>query len=274
MNVIHPQGVYNNQPPENVFLATDNMGTNYGCGTIIYTYQPDIFPDRPHNMFLSLDCQPAAQYLIFGALLARAHQIWHEKNPAEGARVYTSLSPSDSQQLEFYLHNGFDVTPADQMLRLECPPAEERAPLGFDYQQTPLNTFGEQSALIARLNQNGINHINQNYLAQALTMPHFLCLSLVYTGANGAPALAGEALLAGHGGSSEVLAMYIAPAFRRQGLGTSLLRHAMTILSREGVSLFTSTILSNSKPQVALARHFNPTPVGQGCIYPSMELNP
>ena len=36
MRVIHPQGIYNGHPPENVFIAIDDMGTQFGMGTIVY----------------------------------------------------------------------------------------------------------------------------------------------------------------------------------------------------------------------------------------------
>ena len=45
MQVIHPQGMYNNLPPEDVFIALDDMGTEMGVGYIIYQYQPHIYPD-------------------------------------------------------------------------------------------------------------------------------------------------------------------------------------------------------------------------------------
>ena len=46
MRVYHPQGMYNNIPPENVFLAADEMGNEIGVGYIIRVMQPNVFPDR------------------------------------------------------------------------------------------------------------------------------------------------------------------------------------------------------------------------------------
>ena len=69
MRVYHPQGMYNNIPPENVFLAADEMGNEIGVGYIIRVMQPNVFPDRPVNLFISMECQPVARYMLFGALV-------------------------------------------------------------------------------------------------------------------------------------------------------------------------------------------------------------
>lgn len=120
MRVYHPQGMYNNIPPENVFLAADEMGNEIGVGYIIRVMQPNVFPDRPVNLFISMECQPVARYMLFGALVARARQMRDEK-PQLKARVYTAISPGDARTKEFYLHNGFTCEDTEDMLRLEIP---------------------------------------------------------------------------------------------------------------------------------------------------------
>lgn len=92
MRVYHPQGMYNNMPPENVFLAADEMGNEIGVGYIIRVMQPNIFPDRPVNLYISMECQPVARYMLFGALVARARQM-RDENPQLRARVYTGHYP-------------------------------------------------------------------------------------------------------------------------------------------------------------------------------------
>ena len=82
MRVYHPQGMYNNLPPENVFLAADEMGNEIGVGYIIRVMQPNVFPDRPVNLFISMECQPVARYMLFGALVARARQMRDENPPS------------------------------------------------------------------------------------------------------------------------------------------------------------------------------------------------
>ena len=86
MRVYHPQGMYNNIPPENVFLAADEMGNEIGVGYIIRVMQPNVFPDRPVNLFISMECQPVARYMLFGALVALVPQmICAQRKKAAGA---------------------------------------------------------------------------------------------------------------------------------------------------------------------------------------------
>ena len=273
MKVIHPQGIYNGLPPENVFMAIDDMGKQYGLATIVYQHQPDMFPDRPHNMFINLDSEPAAQYLLFGALMGRAQQLWRDANPNQCARVYTSVHPADAGRLAFYEHNGFDLNVSENAVRLELPEGPGREPMGCEAKQIPLSILQEQTDFILRLQQNGVTYIDLPYLQQMQVQPHFLGLGLIYNAPEG-PRLIGEIILAGQGSSCEILAMYIIPEYRRQGLGRILLHRAMAIMATEGVTLVVARILSNSLPQCRLAANFRATVTRQETIFPSVYLNP
>lgn len=273
LKVIHPQGLFNGNPPKNVFIAVDDMGTQRGMGSIVYQYQPDMFPDRPHNMFISLDSQPVAQYLLFGALMGRAQQLWQEMGPSQPARVYTSSHPFDARLLSFYEHNGFDITVSENAVRLQIPEGACREPMGCTSHQISLNTVEEQAEFIARLQRGGVSYIDQPYLQRMMMQPHFLGLGMVYSAKQGAT-LIGEIALAGQGSSCEVLGMYIIPEYRRQGLGRVLLHQAITIVATEGVTTVTAHILSNSQPQCRLAADFQATVTGQETLFPSLYLNP
>ena len=273
MRVIHPQGIYNGITPENVFIAVDDMGTQYGVGSIVYQYQPDMFPDRPHNLFISLESQPASQYLLFGALMGRAQQLWHDNGAGQGARVYTSVHPGDTGRLAFYERNGFDLNVAENAVRLEIPEGPGREPMGCSTNQLPLGSAQEQIDFICRLQQNGVGYIDQPFLQQMQIQPHFLGLGMIYKTQEG-PKLVGEIILAGQGNSCEVLAMYIIPEYRRQGLGRVLLHRAMAIMATEGVNLVVAHILSNSMPQCRLAANFHAAVTRQETLFPSVYLNP
>lgn len=273
MRVIHPQGIYNGNPPENVFIAMDDMGTQYGISTIVYQHQPDMFPDRPHNMFITLDSQPAAQYLLFGAVMGRAQQLWHEHGAGQRARIYTSVQPDDQGRLAFYERNGFDLNVAENAVRLEIPEGYGREPMGCVINQLPLGSLQEQTDFLCRLQQNGVTYIDLPFLQKMQIQPHFLGLGMIYNTKNG-PVLIGEIILAGQGSSCEVLALYIIPEYRRQGLGRVLLHRAMSIVSAEGVSLIVGHILSNSLPQCRLASSFRCTITRQETLFPSLYLNP
>ena len=117
MTIVHPQQPVNGLNPEDVFYAIDDLGAQTGYGFILYQLQPGLYPDCPVNLYFSIDGDPASRYLLFGALVARA-RVLQSVNPQLRCRLYTSLSPSDVQMKDFYLHNGFDCDETDEILQL------------------------------------------------------------------------------------------------------------------------------------------------------------
>lgn len=274
MKVIHPLGMVNNNPPENVFIAVDESEKQYGLASIVYQYQPHLFPDRPHTMYIDLQSEPAAQYLLFGALMGRAQQLWHlSANPQERARVYTQVSAGDREQLAFWEHNGFDVTARDQFITMDAPVGYGRDPMGCSPRQASLNTPQEQIEFICRMQQNGVAGLDQAFLGELMRLPHFLALGMLYNTPTGQQ-LVGEILMAGEGSTCEVLGLYVTPEYRRQGMGTVLLHRGMAIMAGEGVTRINARILSNSEPQCRLFRRFDYQVIDEQTVFPSMYLEP
>ena len=267
MRVYHPQGMYNNMPPENVFLAADEMGNEIGVGYIIRVMQPNIFPDRPVNLFISMECQPVARYMLFGALVARARQM-RDENPQLKARVYTAITPGDARTKEFYLHNGFTCEDTEDMLRLEIPAGDGKIPMSCAVAPVPLNTLEEQNAFIYRLVMNDITFMDANYLQGLMRMPHFLALGL-YRNTD----LIGEIVMAGEGENCELISMYMTPPNRRQGMGRALLHRSMAVMAAEGVTKVTTRILSRSIPQKRLMESFQCRLLGVSTVYPGMNID-
>lgn len=266
MQVNHPQGMYHNLPPEDVFIAVDDLGNQMGVGYIIYQYQPHLYPDCPINLYFTLDCQPAARYMLFGALVARARQL-RDSNPHLAARVYTNVAPGDTRMRDFYEHSGFACNDTEDLLQLTIPEGDGRIPMSCSPVVTPLNTLEEQSALLYRLQQNDITYIDPNYLAQLQHLPHFIALGL-YRNTD----LIGEIIMAGEGDSCELIAIYITPPNRRQGMGKALLHRCMAIMATEGVTRVTARIMSRSIPQKALMNAFQGSSLGVTMLYPGLRL--
>ena len=267
MTIVHPQQPVNGLNPEDVFYAIDDLGTQTGYGFILYQLQPGLYPDCPVNLYFSLDGDPASRYLLFGALVARA-RILQNVNPQMRCRLYTSLSPSDVQMKDFYLHNGFDCNETDQMLQLTIPFGDGRIPMSCTVAPTPLNTWDEQNSLIYRLQMNDITFIDMNYLNSMMRMPRFLTLGL-YRNA----VLIGEAILAGQGQDAELAAIYIEPSSRGQGMGRALLHRSLAIMAAEGVTRVTARTMSRSIPQQRLMNDFSARVIGVNMIVPGMYLN-
>ena len=267
MTIVHPLQPVNGLNPEDVFYAVDDLGAQTGYGFILYQQQPGLYPDCPVNMYFSLDGDPASRFLLFGALVARA-KVLQNVNPALRARLYTSISPSDTQLRDFYLHNGFDCDETDQVLQLAMPYGDGRIPMSCTVAPTPLHTWDEQNSLIYRLQMNEITFVDMNYLNSLMRMPRFLTLGL-YRNA----VLIGEAILAGAGADCELAAIYIEPGSRNQGMGRALLHRSMAIMAAEGVSRVTARIMSRSLPQQKLMNDFGASVIGVNMIFPGIYLN-
>lgn len=267
MTIVHPQQPVNGLPPEDVFYAIDDLGTQMGFGYILYQFQPGIYPDCPVNLYFSIDGDSSARYLLFGALIARA-RILQNINPQYRARLYTSLNPADTVMKDFYLHNGFDCDEADQLLQLTVPFGDGRIPMSCTVVPTPLNTWEEQEALLERLNRNEITFIDRGYLDTIRHMPHFMTLGL-YRNA----LLIGEVIMAGQGADCELVAIYIDQGSRHQGMGHALLHRMMAIMSAEGVVRVTTRVMSRSLPQCHLMNGFGAVPLGVNMLFPGMYLS-
>ena len=267
MNIVHPREPVNGMNPEDVFYAVDDLGAQAGYGFILYQLQPGLYPDCPVNMYFSLAGDPSSRYLLFGAVVARA-QVLQNVNPQMRARLYTSIDPSDIQMKDFYLHNGFDCEETDQIVQLTMPFGDGRIPMSCTVAPTPLNTWEEQNSLIYRLQMNDITFMDLNYLNTLQRMPHFMTLGL-YRNA----LLIGEVIMAGRGGECELVAIYIEPGSRNQGMGKALLHRMMAIMAAEGVTRITTRIMSRSVPQRRLMDDFGASVLGINMIFPGMYLN-
>jgi GNAT superfamily N-acetyltransferase len=267
MTILHPLQPVNNMNPEDVFYAVDDLGTQVGYAWILYQLQPGLYPDCPVNLYFALEGDASSRYLLFGAVIARARVLLNV-NPQLRARLYTNIAPSDTQMKDFYLHNGFDCDETDDILSLSIPYGDGRIPMSCTVAPTPLHTWDEQNSLIYRLQMNEITFVDLNYLQSLMRMPHFMTLGL-YRNA----VLIGEVIMAGQGSSCELVAIYIEPGSRNQGMGKALLHRMMAIMAAEGVTTVTTRIMSRSLPQQKLMNNFSPTVLGINMVFPGIYLD-
>ena len=266
MRVYHPLAPYQGISPENVFLAADDMGTEIGAGYVIHFYQPDLFPDRPVNLYIQMDAQPSARYMLLGALLARAQQL-RDQTPYLKARIYAQAGVDDAAACDSYLHNGFQMDDAEDMVRLEMLEGVGKVPMSCTVANVPLASEYEQNAFLYRLNMNRIAPLNLGFLDVLRQKPHFLALGIYRSGQ-----VAGELLMSGEGYRCDVVAMYVHPSCRRMGMAKGLLGRGMDMLRQEGVSQVNGLVLRRSIPQCALAHSFNAKFLKTTALYPGMNL--
>ena len=266
MQVTHPQEPFMNLPQEDVFVVVNDYGVQLGYGYVMYQYQPSVYPDRPVNIFFTMDCAPEAEYLLFGALVARARQMW-EQHPGVPARMYTSVATGDARKLSFLEHNGFSMGNSEDLVRLHIPSEIGAELFNCSIIPLPLNTPQEATALVTRLQLNSLGHISQQHLQTLQACPVFHVWGLLY-GQN----LVGECIIAGRNEAAELVAIYIVPEHQRRGLGKHLLNRALSIVGQEGVQEVRARIMSASQPQVRLVRAFNAELLEQTLMFPCRNL--
>ena len=255
-----------NVPPEDVFVAVNDLGVQHGYGYVMYQYQPSVYPDKPVNIFFTMDCTPEAEYLIFGALVARARQL-REQNPGVGARLYTSVTPGDARKLSFLEHNGLTMGNSEDLVRLHIPADPGAEMFNCSIIPLPLNTPQEAAALVDRLRLNGLGHITAQHLQGLQVSPVFHVWGILY-----GQSLVGECIIAGRSDLAELTGLYIVPEFQRRGLGKHLLKRALGIVGQEGVGEVRARIMSASQPQVRRVRNFGAELLEQTLMFPSLDL--
>lgn len=265
MKLIHPQGRVNGLPPQDVVYAVDDMGTTHGSGSLTYQFQPNLCPDCPVNIYLSISSTSAARYLLFGALVARARVI--RQNDRCRVRLYTSVAPNDTESLNFYRENGFTDQDAEQRVVMAVPPGDGRIPMGCSVAKVPLDTPEDKAAFLGRMQQNDLTYLKPDLLAQLQTLPHFEAFGLWYT-----TSLAGEVLMAGIGDSAELYGIYTQEGLRRQGMARALLHRTMAVMGTQGVTRVTAGMVSRSVPQTRLLNAFGAQVTAVTAIYPGMDI--
>lgn len=266
MKIEHPTAYWKGQPPENVFLVSDEMGTQVGAGYVVYQYLPNLYPDRPVNVFFQTEGERSGQYMLFGALIARARQL-RDQNPGEPGRIYTCLDPRDQVMIDFCTHNGMNCSEREVAMRLAIPEGEVHLPLGCSTELTPLYMAEQQDAFIQRLRRNDVSSVDVAFLGQLQRTEHFHAVGLFSGGS-----LAGEILVAGNGQQAELVAFYVENGFRRMGLGTSLCRWALWALKCEGVRSAGARFVTRSLPQKALARALGGRESETTAVFPQLFM--
>ncbi len=266
MQITNPQEPFMNLPPEDVFVAVNDYGVQLGYGYVMYQYQPSVYPDRPVNIFFTMDCAPEAEYLLFGGLVARARRL-REQHPNAPARMYTSVTPGDARKISFLEHNGLTMGNSEDLVRLHIPQDNGAEMFNCSIIPVPLHTPQALYELAERLQKNGLGHITPQHLQTLQVSPVFHAFGILY-----GQSLVGECIIAGRSGSAELVGIYIAPEYQRRGLAKHLLKRALSIVGQEGVSEVHARIMSASQPQVRLVRHFNAELVEQTLMFPCIDL--
>lgn len=266
MRITHPIAPYQGFQPEDVFFVSDDRLTQLGTGYVIRFEQPSMYPERPVHYFISIEAQPQARSMLFGALLARAEQL-QAATGAKPARLYACVSPDDTAMLRFYEECGLVADDAEDVVRFEPVAGEQRAPMGMQYGSVPLQDMPSRMAFLERVNYNCIQAFEQDYLTLWQQQPLFMALGF-YQGT----LPVSEVILTGAEETATLLHIYTLSNYRRQHIANQLLGAACGILSARGVKNIYAHVFRRNRPQVNLMDKLNASFVKTVNILPGMDM--
>ncbi len=267
MHVYHPQQTTNGIPPENVFLVADSANMTIAEGFLVHTYHPYLFPERPINMFISVNSKGPGRDMLLGALLARAYQL-RQQQPMLRARVFAQVGIQDAPMMSFYLEGGFGKDDALDVVKLSMPNAKPSAPMGYDMGQVPLQTPMQQQALLMRMNIYRLDVLQIPLLQRYMSMQHFMALYI-----SRGKDIVGEILFTGEGPAAKIIGLYIMPQYRRMGLAKTLIAAGMRYLGDVGCTHFEADVIRRNAAQCALAQSCNATFIRTACFYPGLNYD-
>ncbi len=266
--VIHPQQPYQSIRQEDMFLAVNEMGVQMGSGYVQYQFQPHLYPDKPVNIYFHMDCTPEAEYCIFGALVARARAL-RQQNPGVAGRLYTSVGPDEERKIDFFSHNGMQMTNGEDLVQLQLPDDTGAERFNCSVITLPISGPQDLQSLVQRLHQNGLEHITLPLLQDmAARYPGMLRVWGLLYGKD----LVSECIVAGYPGAAELLGIYTTPMQRRSCMAKHLLHRVLGILRQEGTVDVTARIMTASEPQVRLMNDFGAVKKESLLLFPSLDI--
>ncbi len=266
MYIQHPASEYQGIAAEDSYFVFSDQHIQLGYGYIIHFYQNELYPEQPHHFYLSMDAQPSARSLLYGALYARSTQMKTQLNAPTG-RLYTQTDPKETELFRFYQKMGLRDDDAEDMYSFVLPYGRAAAPMGFEYWQSPLSTPQDESALLERINRYRIQPVSRDYLTLWRQQEHFLALAFYR---QGIPVC--ECVITGTGTSATLLSIFTLPQFRNKRLAVQLIEAASVHLRNQGVQMIYTHVFRRNRPQMGLIRHFAGTFVRTVNQLPGVEI--
>lgn len=267
MHLFHPPQSVNGLPPENTFYVADSANMTVADGFLIHTYHPYLFPERPINLFMNIRSKGPGRDLLMGALLARAQQL-REQTPQMKARLFTQVSPQDTEMLAFLMESGFDANDALDVVLLGVPNARTSAPMGYDMDYVPLNDMGQLQGFLQRMNTYRLDAWQPQMLQRYMSFPHFMALYI-----SRGTEIVGEIAFTGDGQAAKLIGLYVTPNYRNHGLAKCLIASGMKVLSEKGVTHVEADVIRRNELQRRLAASCGATYMRTACYYPGMNYD-
>lgn len=268
MHLSHPSAPFQGIPKEDVFFAAGDNMIQMGYGYVIVTMQPELYPERPMQIYLHISAQPSARSLLLGALLGRAEQI-RAYYPGIKGRIYAHLPAGQSDMLNFYLHSGFTYDDAEEEYIFTLPEGNlPSPPMGCQFASVPLQTPDEFALFLSRINHYRMTPIGMDYLTVQAQQPHFMALGFY----RGGQPVAELFTTGAQNGIAGLVSMYVRQDCRRQGMAKALLLSCAALLRERGVTQCMAQIYSRNLPQKGLMRSLSAVRRRMDAILPGIDI--
>ncbi|MGI6214841.1 MAG: GNAT family N-acetyltransferase [Christensenellales bacterium] len=250
MHLSNPSGPFQGLPKEDVFFASSDDFIQLGYGYVVLSMQEKLYPERPLQIYICIEAQPAARSLLLGALLARAEVLRAGFSNIK-CRIYTRIEANNWDLLNFYTKSGFVNNNAEEEYIFSL--SEEKAPtppMGCQFASVPLQDTHQCSDFLSRLNAFRLSPIPMDYLTLQMQQPYFMALGFY----RGGQPLAEMIMSGSNPNTAGLIMLYVQPEYRRRGLGSSLVRCGASLLKSRGLNQCLAQIYSNNSAQAGLLK--------------------
>lgn len=251
----------------NKFSASDEHGIRHGVCVIRKRDLSRIFPDRPVQYEIIMNCDEKSRYLLWSAATTRALVLASaEKAPS---RVFASLKPDEGELKELLTVLGFCFR--DGIVRYEKAVTSERVydpiPEGCTIVRDYLTREDELTRCLNRYNECFGKSEKRDWLEALRDKPDFARVLMVSRSE-----LCGEALLWTSGRTGVVGILQTSRKWRRQGVASYLLEDARKYFNSLGISEMSIDVWLSSPGCVPLAEKKGFIPGKPLLAYPYIDI--
>lgn len=255
-------------PPENTFVAYDDLEAELGSATVTETFCDEICPRRPHHLLIRTTGDEVARDALLGAATARA-LLLARMTPDVPARVYTECAPDDDERMQALSSLGYQDN--DGLIRmrrvLARGPIVKPLPAGCTIVRDYLLDADESNFFLERYNAMFARSRDLAWLKAVKAMPDFARLLVVARSG-----LAGELLTWSEKGRGVVGILEVTPAWQMKGVGSYLMELARLYWLERGLREAQFDVWTRLNGAVRLAATSGFRPDDMLVRYPGIDL--
>lgn len=241
--------VENGKKKRNAFVAYDDYGKLIGKAQISQMLIPEIAPETPLEIRLSIQSGEQSMLNLSSAALARGLEL-AAKHPEYKARLCAEYDPRERCLTETLHELGFHAE--DSVIRMTKKvshlPIGRHLPQGCVFHYDRLETAGEKDFFLQRSSRLFGSQNPEAWLKNARRMDNFRRLMLINS-----DGLAGELVCWTHGKNGIIARVYTNPDCRMQGVASYLMEMARLYFAHCSATTMIYDLRSTMKPAAALA---------------------